>query len=68
MDAKAPLLSFALEGVQPNEGVTEELRCATAVILHGDRTPKHKVKLKSYRGETIKHDVEVQWWKARAEI
>ncbi|CAG7897299.1 unnamed protein product [Brassica rapa] len=61
LDAKAPHLSSTLpptlpwkfnKHVQPNKGLTrqdngnsEELRCVIAVIQHGDRTPKHKVKL-----------------------
>lgn len=48
-----------IEQVQPSEGLTcqgsgiigtfgqsEELRCVIAIIHHGDRTPKQKVKLK----------------------
>ncbi|XP_028780469.1 inositol hexakisphosphate and diphosphoinositol-pentakisphosphate kinase VIP1 isoform X2 [Neltuma alba] len=55
-----PTLPWKLnEPVQPSEGLTrqgsgiigtfgqsEELRCVIAVIRHGDRTPKQKVKLK----------------------
>ncbi|KAG2710294.1 hypothetical protein I3760_04G019800 [Carya illinoinensis] len=55
-----PTLPWKLnESVQPSEGLTrqgsgiigtfgqsEELRCVIAVIRHGDRTPKQKVKLK----------------------
>ncbi|KAI5431972.1 Inositol hexakisphosphate and diphosphoinositol-pentakisphosphate kinase vip2, variant 3 [Lathyrus oleraceus] len=55
-----PILPWKVnEPVQPTEGLTrqgsgiigtfgqsEELRCVIAVIRHGDRTPKQKVKLK----------------------
>ncbi|XP_041008391.1 inositol hexakisphosphate and diphosphoinositol-pentakisphosphate kinase VIP1-like isoform X2 [Juglans microcarpa x Juglans regia] len=55
-----PTLPWKLnESVQPSEGLTrqgsgiigtfgqsEELRCVIAIIRHGDRTPKQKVKLK----------------------
>ncbi|OWM73975.1 hypothetical protein CDL15_Pgr022246 [Punica granatum] len=55
-----PVLPWKVnEPVQPSEGLTrqgsgiigtfgqsEELRCVIAVIRHGDRTPKQKVKLK----------------------
>lgn len=55
-----PILPWKVnESVQPSEGLTrqgsgiigtfgqaEELRCVIAVIRHGDRTPKQKVKLK----------------------
>ncbi|XP_010420158.1 PREDICTED: inositol hexakisphosphate and diphosphoinositol-pentakisphosphate kinase 2-like isoform X2 [Camelina sativa] len=55
-----PILPWKInEPVQPNEGLTrqgsgiigtfgqsEELRCVIAVVRHGDRTPKQKVKLK----------------------
>ncbi|XP_030469938.1 inositol hexakisphosphate and diphosphoinositol-pentakisphosphate kinase VIP2-like isoform X1 [Syzygium oleosum] len=55
-----PILPWKVnEPVQPSEGLTrqgsgiigtfgqaEELRCVIAVIRHGDRTPKQKVKLK----------------------
>ncbi|KAG5394006.1 hypothetical protein IGI04_023969 [Brassica rapa subsp. trilocularis] len=61
LDAKAPHLSSTLpptlpwkfnKHVQPNKGLTrqgngnsEELRCVIAVIRHGDRITKQKVKL-----------------------
>ncbi|CAN7066141.1 unnamed protein product [Brassica rapa subsp. trilocularis] len=61
LDAKAPHHSSTLpptlpwkfnKPVQPNKGLTrqgnghsEELRCVIAVIRHGDRIPKQKVKL-----------------------
>ncbi|KAF8013011.1 hypothetical protein BT93_I1006 [Corymbia citriodora subsp. variegata] len=55
-----PILPWKVnESVQPSEGLTrqgsgiigtsgqaEELRCVIAVIRHGDRTPKQKVKLR----------------------
>nr|DAD34775.1 TPA_asm: hypothetical protein HUJ06_005415 [Nelumbo nucifera] len=55
-----PTLPWKMNGpIQPSEGLTrqgsgiigtfgqsEELRCVIAVIRHGDRTPKQKVKLK----------------------
>ncbi|KAL7100824.1 hypothetical protein ACP275_08G019500 [Erythranthe tilingii] len=55
-----PILPWKVnEPVQPSEGLTrqgsgiigtfgqsEELRCVIAIIRHGDRTPKQKVKLK----------------------
>ncbi|XP_031381096.1 inositol hexakisphosphate and diphosphoinositol-pentakisphosphate kinase VIP2-like isoform X3 [Punica granatum] len=55
-----PVLPWKInEPVQPSEGLTrqgsgiigtfgqaEELRCVIAIIRHGDRTPKQKVKLK----------------------
>ncbi|XP_062151257.1 inositol hexakisphosphate and diphosphoinositol-pentakisphosphate kinase VIP1-like isoform X6 [Alnus glutinosa] len=63
-----PTLPWKLnEPVQPSEGLTrqgsgiigtfgqsEELRCVIAIIRHGDRTPKQKVKLKVTEEKLLK--------------
>ncbi|KAG2245487.1 hypothetical protein Bca4012_091541 [Brassica carinata] len=68
------------EPVQPNEGLTrqgsgiigtfgqsEELRCVIAVIRHGDRTPKQKVKLKVTEEKLLNLMLKYNGGKPRAE-
>ncbi|CAN7046603.1 unnamed protein product [Brassica rapa subsp. trilocularis] len=83
LDAKAPHLSSTLppplpwkfnKPVQPNKGLTrqgnghsEELRCAIAVIRHGDRTPKQKVKLNVTEEKLLNLMLKYNGGKPRAE-
>ncbi|CAH8385688.1 unnamed protein product [Eruca vesicaria subsp. sativa] len=83
LDAKAPHLSSTLppnfpwkvnKPVKPNEGLTrqgseqsEELRCVIAVIRHGDRTPKQKVKLKVTEEKLLNLMLKYNGGKPRAE-
>ncbi|XP_056866119.1 inositol hexakisphosphate and diphosphoinositol-pentakisphosphate kinase VIP1 isoform X1 [Raphanus sativus] len=83
LDAKAPHLSLTLpptfpwkinKPVKPNEGLTrhgsgqsEELRCVIAVIRHGDRTPKQKVKLKVTEEKLLNLMLKYNGGKPRAE-
>ncbi|CAD6236525.1 unnamed protein product [Miscanthus lutarioriparius] len=68
------------EPVQPSDAVrcrergtvgisrpSEELRCVIAVIRHGDRTPKQKVKLKVTEEKLLKLMLKYNGGKARAE-
>ncbi|KAK1257936.1 hypothetical protein QJS04_geneDACA017752 [Acorus gramineus] len=68
------------EPVQPSEGLTrqgsgiigtfgqsEELRCVIAVIRHGDRTPKQKVKLKVTEEKLLNLMLKYNGGRARAE-
>ncbi|KAH0938744.1 hypothetical protein HID58_006205, partial [Brassica napus] len=81
--AKAPHLSSTLpptlpwkfnKHVQPNKGLTrqgngnsEELRCVIAVIRHGDRTPKQKVKLNFTEDKLLNLMLKYNGGKPRAE-
>ncbi|CAF2042963.1 unnamed protein product [Brassica napus] len=83
LDAKAPHLSSTLpptlpwkfnKHVQPNKGLTrqgnvnsEELRCVIAVIRHGDRTPKQKVKLNVTEEKLLNLMLKYNGGKPRAE-
>uniref|UniRef100_M4C9X9 Inositol hexakisphosphate and diphosphoinositol-pentakisphosphate kinase n=1 Tax=Brassica campestris TaxID=3711 RepID=M4C9X9_BRACM len=60
--------------VQPNKGLTrqgngqsEELRCVIAVIRHGDRTPKQKVKLNITEEKLLNLMLKYNGGKPRAE-
>ncbi|KAM0943706.1 putative phosphotransferase with a phosphate group as acceptor [Dioscorea sansibarensis] len=68
------------EPVQPTEGLTrqgsgiigtfgqsEELRCVIAIIRHGDRTPKQKVKLKVTEEKLLNLMLKYNGGRARAE-
>ncbi|CAN6860386.1 unnamed protein product [Brassica oleracea] len=84
LDAKAPHLSSTLpptlpwkfnKPVQPNKGLTrqgngysEELRCVIAVIRHGDRIPKHKVKLNVTEEKLLNLMLKYNGGKPRAEV
>nr|VDC66612.1 unnamed protein product [Brassica rapa] len=84
LDAKASHLSSTLpptlpwkfnKPVQPNKGLTrqgnghsEELRCVIAVIRHGDRTPKHKVKLNVTEEKLLNLMLKYNGGKPRAEV
>ncbi|CAG7897305.1 unnamed protein product [Brassica rapa] len=84
LDAKAPHLSSTLpptlpwkfnKHVQPNKGLTrqgngnsEELRCVIAVIRHGDRTPKQKVKLNVTEEKLLNLMLKYNGGKPRAEV
>ncbi|CDY46453.1 BnaA08g06550D [Brassica napus] len=84
LDAKAPHLSLTLpptlpwkfnKHVQPNKGLTrqgngnsEELRCVIAVIRHGDRTPKQKVKLNVTEEKLLNLMLKYNGGKPRAEL
>ncbi|CAF2041283.1 unnamed protein product [Brassica napus] len=83
LDAKALHLSSILpptlpwkfnKHVQPNKGLTrqdngnsEELRCVIAVIRHGDRTPKQKVKLNVTEEKLLNLMLKYNGGKPRAE-
>ncbi|KAG2288236.1 hypothetical protein Bca52824_047840 [Brassica carinata] len=83
LDAKAPHLSSTLpptlpwkfnKPVQPNKGLTrqgnghsEELRCVIAVIRHGDRTPKQKMKLNVTEEKLLNLMLKYNGGKPRAE-
>ncbi|KAG5393363.1 hypothetical protein IGI04_023326, partial [Brassica rapa subsp. trilocularis] len=83
LDAKAPHLSSTLpptlpwkfnKHVQPNKGLTrqgngnsEELRCVIAVIRHGDRTLKQKVKLNVTEEKLLNLMLKYNGGKPRAE-
>jgi len=43
-------------------GQSEELRCVIAVLHHGDRTPKAKLKMKVAPRQATESDDEMQWW------
>ncbi|EOA19858.1 hypothetical protein CARUB_v10000109mg [Capsella rubella] len=76
-----PILPWKInEPVQSNEGLTrqgsgiigtfgqsEELRCVIAVVRHGDRTPKQKVKLKVTEEKLLNLMLKYNGGKARAE-
>nr|VDD18219.1 unnamed protein product [Brassica rapa] len=82
--AKAPHLSSTLlptlpwkfnKPVQPNKGLTrqgnghsEELRCVIAVIRHGDRTPKQKMKLNITEEKLLNLMLKYNGGKPRAEM
>ncbi|WZZ21687.1 hypothetical protein YC2023_123074 [Brassica napus] len=82
--AKAPHLSSTLlptlpwkfnKPVQPNKGLTrqgnghsEELRCVIAVIRHGDRTPKQKMKLNITEEKLLNLMLKYNGGKSRAEM
>ncbi|CAN7028801.1 unnamed protein product [Brassica rapa subsp. trilocularis] len=84
LDAKVPHLSSTLpptlpwkfnKHVQPNKGLTrqgnensEELRCVIAVIRHGDRTPKQKVKLNVTEEKLLNLMLKYNGGKPRAEV
>ncbi|CAF2225255.1 hypothetical protein HID58_028984 [Brassica napus] len=84
LDAKAPHLSLTLpptlpwkfnKHVKPNKGLTrqgngnsEELRCVIAVIRHGDRTPKQKVKLNVTEEKLLNLMLKYNGGKPRAEL
>ncbi|KAH0890790.1 hypothetical protein HID58_053219 [Brassica napus] len=83
LDAKAPHLSSTLpptlpwkfnKPIQSNKGLTrqgngqsEELRCVIAVIRHGDRTPKQKVKLNVTEEKLLNLMLKYNGGKPRAE-
>ncbi|KAL0377505.1 UNVERIFIED_CONTAM: Inositol hexakisphosphate and diphosphoinositol-pentakisphosphate kinase VIP2 [Sesamum radiatum] len=69
------------EPVQPSEGLTrqgsgiigtfgqsEELRCVIAIIRHGDRTPKQKVKLKVTEEKLLNLMLKYNGGRPRAEV
>ncbi|KAF8118050.1 hypothetical protein N665_0006s0052 [Sinapis alba] len=76
-----PILPWKInEPVQSNEGLTrqgsgvigrfgqsEELRCVIAVVRHGDRTPKQKVKLKVTEEKLLNLMLKYNGGKPRAE-
>ncbi|CAF2332399.1 unnamed protein product, partial [Brassica napus] len=70
-----PTLSWKFnKHVQPNKGLTrqgngnsEELRCVIAVIRHGDRTPKQKVKLNVTEEKLLNLMLKYNGGKPRAE-
>ncbi|KAG2300458.1 hypothetical protein Bca52824_036930 [Brassica carinata] len=76
-----PILPWKInEPAQPNEGLTrqgsgvigtfgqsEELRCVIAVVRHGDRTPKQKVKLKVTEEKLLNLMLKYNGGKPRAE-
>ncbi|CDY72387.1 BnaAnng40950D [Brassica napus] len=84
LNAKAPHLSSTLpptlpwkfnKHVQPNKGLTrqgnvnsEKLRCVNAVIRHGDRTPKQKVKLNVTEEKLLNLMLKYNGGKPRAEL
>ncbi|CAF2100471.1 unnamed protein product [Brassica napus] len=84
LNAKAPHLSSTLpptlpwkfnKHVQPNKGLTrqgnvnsEKLRCVNAVIRHGDRTPKQKVKLNVTEEKLLNLMLKYNGGKPRAEV
>ncbi|KAG5411261.1 hypothetical protein IGI04_007580, partial [Brassica rapa subsp. trilocularis] len=84
LDAKAPHLSSTLpptllwkfnKPVHPNKRLTrqgnghsEELRCVIAVIRHGDRTPKQKVKLNVTEEKLLNLMLKYNGGKPRAEM
>ncbi|CAN7099662.1 unnamed protein product [Brassica rapa subsp. narinosa] len=84
LDAKAPHLSSTLpptlpwkfnKHVQPNKGLTrqgngnsEELCCVIAVIRHGDRTLKQKVKLNVTEEKLLNLMLKYNGGKPRAEV
>ncbi|CAN6842154.1 unnamed protein product [Brassica oleracea] len=84
LDANAPHLSSTLPStlpwkfnkpVQPNKRLTrqgnghsEELRCVIAVIRHGDRTPKQKVKLNVTEEKLLNLMLKYNGGKPRAEV
>jgi inositol hexakisphosphate/diphosphoinositol-pentakisphosphate kinase len=49
-------------------GRTEELRCVIAVIRHGDRTPKQKVKLKIHSERLLNLMLKYNGGRPRAEV
>ncbi|XP_077210138.1 inositol hexakisphosphate and diphosphoinositol-pentakisphosphate kinase VIP2-like isoform X2 [Tasmannia lanceolata] len=76
-----PILPWKVnEPIQPSEGLTrqgsgiigtfgnsEELRCVIAIIRHGDRTPKQKVKLKVTEERLLNLMLKYNGGKARSE-
>ncbi|KAF8399400.1 hypothetical protein HHK36_015264 [Tetracentron sinense] len=77
-----PILPWKVnEPIQPSEGLTrqgsgiidtfgqsEELRCVIAVIRHGDRTPKQKVKLKVTEEKLLNLMLKYNGGKPRSEV